>query len=463
MSKNIITETDCYKFSHPFVVRPDIESATSYIEARRGESEIVFFGLQAYIREYLNKPVTKEDVEEAARFAKSAMIPFEKDMWMRVVNEFNGYVPVRIEALPEGTPVNSGIPLVQVSSTAIPALAANIETSLLRAIWYPSTVATVSREIKKTIRNYYIHSSDLDVNDEMTLATALNDFGVRGASSGESAALGGLAHAISFLGSDNIPAIRAAIDFYDHDLDDGPVIISVPALEHSVVTMNGEDGECEFIGRAIDTFNNLGFPIMSLVADSYDLDRFVSEYIGTVHKEKIEALNGAAVVRPDSGVPEIVVPHVLRLLDEKFGSTKNSKGFRVLHPKVRVIQGDGVNHESIKRILEAVVFAGYSVENLVFGMGGQLLHTPARDDFSWAMKTNEVVVNGQAIDVQKRPKTDMSKASKAGKQAVVFRDGKYVSIRADMLGDETNYLETVWDTGVTERIQTFSDIRKRAK
>jgi len=389
-------------------------------------------------------------------------------MWMRVVNEFGGYVPVMIQALPEGTVVPVGVPVLQISSDKMPEIVADIETALLRAIWYPSTVATLSRYIKKTIKHYYVGTSDLDTSSAMTLATTLNDFGARGASSGESAALGGLAHAINFLGSDTMEAIDAAIVYYDHDLDrDGPVVISVPATEHSVTTMNGEAGECDFVGRVIDTFTDMGFPIISIVADSYDMDRFVTEYIGTVHKEKIEARDGWIVVRPDSGEPEEVVPRVLRLLDEKFGSTMNSKGFKVLNPKVRVIQGDGINRDSIISILDAVAIAGFSAENVVFGMGGQLLQGPMRDDFSWAMKTNEIVIDGKAIEVQKRPKTDMSKASKAGRQAVVHNGERLVSIKEADLRNAShgtrNYLEPVWDSGKVLREQTFAEVRELAK
>lgn len=466
--RTILTAQDSYKHSHPFVVRKDVTAATSYIEARSGwTNEVVFFGLQAYIREYLNVPLTKEDVAWEKRKAQSAMIPFKEDMWMRVVEEFNGFVPVTIQALPEGTVVPVGVPVVQVSSDIMPEIVADIETSILRGIWYPSTVATLSREIKKNIRDYYIATSDLDTASPMVLACALNDFGARGVSSGESAGLGGLAHAVNFLGSDTMEAIEAAVVYYDHDLDnDGPVTISVPATEHSVTTMNGEDGECDFVGRVIDTFTEMGYPIISIVADSYDLDRFVSDYIGTVHKDKIEARDGWIVVRPDSGVPEEIVPHVLELLDEKFGSTVNSKGFKVLNPKVRVIQGDGVNRDSIDRILDAMLIAGFSAENVVFGMGGQLLQAPMRDDFAWAMKTNEVVIDGKRVDVQKRPKTDMKKASKAGRQAVVSSNGTLISVREADLQNSShgtkNYLENVWFNGNTLRTQTFNEVRELA-
>ena len=217
-----------------------------------------------------------------------------------------------------------------------------------------------------------------------------------------------------------------------------------------------------------DIFTEKKFPIISIVADSYDLDRFVSQYIGQDLKTKIENRDGWIVVRPDSGDPVEIVPRVLRLLDEKFGSDRNSKGFKVLNPKVRVIQGDGINYTSIKAIIEAIITEGFSPENIVFGMGGQLLQAPMRDDFSWAMKTNAVRYrNDKWKNVQKKPNTDSSKTSKAGRQMVLKVGGEFICIREDAFEGATmaqkNYLEDVWNTGKVIRTQTFSEIRKLAE
>ncbi len=330
------------------------------------------------------------------------------------------------------------------------------------------------------MKHWLEKTSDQDAN--MVLPTMLNDFGARGASSGESAIIGGLAHLTQFIGSDTIEAIGGAEMFYDHNLDrDGPVLVSVPATEHSVTTMHGEAGESEFVTKVIDTFTGQGFPIISLVADSYDMDRFVRDYIGKDNYEKIMDRNGFIVVRPDSGIPHVVVPEVLELLWAKFSGTTNSKGFRVLNPHVRVIQGDGIHYEEIHRILDAMAEAGFSAENVVFGMGGSLLQGVKRDDHSFAMKTNAMkhmapigLLGGEMEtiwqDVQKKPKTDMSKASKGGRQAVVHYDGAFHSIKEiDLLKTAShghgvkNWLEPVWDTGKTIRSQTFQSVRDNAK
>ena len=466
-NRSILTSQDCYKMSHPYMVDSNVTNLSSYIEARSG-GEVTFFGLQAFIKEYLQHPFSMDDINRAERYAKSAFIPFHREMWEYFLDNYQGYLPVKIQALKEGTTVPSGNVVVQITSTdeKYPQVISIIETALLRSIWYPTEVATISRNIKLLCKEYLEKSSDVDPKE--SLPVMLNDFGARGVSSGESAAIGGLAHLINFLGSDTVEAIDAAINYYNHDLDtDGPVLVSVPATEHSVTTIHGPEGEAKFISNVLTTFKD--YPFISVVADSYDLDNFVENIIGKQLKPQIDNGNFRVVVRPDSGIPRKIVPHVVSMLDTAFGSTINSKGYKVLNPKVRVIQGDGVEKDSIEDILDALTLYGYSAENVIFGMGGKLLQEPMRDDHSWAMKTNEAIVDGQVVSVQKKPKTDLKKSSKAGRQAVVKVNGEFITIPESNLPTPdtashgvVNYLEDVWDTGHFLRTQTLNEIRKIA-
>jgi nicotinamide phosphoribosyltransferase len=121
------------------------------------------------------------------------------------------------------------------------------------------------------------------------------------------------------------------------------------------------------------------------------------------------------VIRPDSGDPATIVVRTLQQLDEGFGSTVNEKGYKVLAPCVRVIQGDGISScEAIDGILQAVVNSGYSADNLTFGMGAGLAQKYDRDTLMWAMK-NSAVNNGDVwTDVCKCPEDAPWKASKEG-------------------------------------------------
>lgn len=466
-NQSILISTDAYKFSHPFMVESNVTKLTSYIEARNG-SPITFFGLQAFIKEYLQHPFSMDDINEAEEFAQSAYIPFHREMWEYFLDKYDGYLPIKIQALKEGTTLSSGNVVVQISSTdeKYPQIISVVETPLLRSIWYPSEVATISRNIKVLIKRYLEKTSDADPKELM--AVRLNDFGARGASSQETAGIGGLAHLINFLGSDTVEAIKPAIHYYNHNLKtDGPVLISVPATEHSVTTINGPEGEADFVSRTLKKFEKS--PFVSIVGDSYDFDNFVTNIIGKQLKPQIDNGTSTAVVRPDSGIPEEIVPHTAEMIDASYGSTINSKGYKVLNPKVRIIQGDGININSIEKILDALIARGYSAENVIFGMGGMLLQAPMRDDHSWAMKTNEAVINGTVHFVQKKPKTDLKKSSKAGRQAVVKVNGEFMTIpEANLPTPDTashgvvNYLEDVWDTGHFIRTQTLNEIRKVA-
>jgi nicotinamide phosphoribosyltransferase len=191
---------------------------------------------------------------------------------------------------------------------------------------------------------------------------------------------------------------------------------SIPAAEHSTITSWGEQFETEAYENMIDKFGGPG-KIFAVVSDSYDIYNAVSNIWGGTLKEKVIFNGGTLVIRPDSGDPVTVNLRILEILGEKFGFTVNSKGYKVLPSFVRIIQGDGVNLISIGQILKAITAAGWSADNIAFGMGGALLQQVNRDTFSWAMKCNAIAYADDWIPVCKKPKTDAGKASKAGRIA----------------------------------------------
>lgn len=164
---------------------------------------------------------------------------------------------------------------------------------------------------------------------------------------------------------------------------------------------------------------------------------------------------------------EIVVKS-LELLDDAFGSTMNSKGYRVLN-NVRVIQGDGINYISLGEILAAIEAAGFSTTNVAFGMGGALLQGIDRDTQKFAMKCSSVTIDGREVDVFKAPATDSAKKSKKGRLELV-RDGaawKTVSLTGLSVEErqaitEKSRLVTVFENGKVVREWTFAEVRARA-
>lgn len=454
-NRNIILNADSYKASHYLQYPPGTTAVSSYIEARGGEfEEQVFFGLQMFIKEYLTKPITNEDVDEAKVIFEAHGVPFNESGWRYIVEKYDGYLPIEIEAVPEGTVLPIRNALVQVKNTDPNCawLTSYVETALLRAVWYPTTVATVSYNCKKIIRRYLEETAD---NTE-GLPFKLHDFGARGATSEEAAAVGGAAHMVNFMGSDTISGIVAAKRYYNADMAG----FSIPAAEHSTITSWGKENEADAYANMLKQFAGPG-KLVAVVSDSYDLWNAIDNIWGDELKEQVENTGGTLVVRPDSGDPVEVVNETIERLMAKFGFRENSKGYKVLPDFIRVIQGDGVSLKTIEAILKAMKQRKLSADNIAFGMGGELLQKVNRDTMKFAMKASAARVNGMWRDVFKDPITDKGKRSKKGRLAVVNNGNGYETVRAENLGSADNELITVFRNGVIMMDYDFEDIRKR--
>jgi nicotinamide phosphoribosyltransferase len=459
IASNFILNTDSYKASHYLQYPDGTEKVYSYIESRGGEyDKLVFFGLQAFIKEYLEGPViTGAMIDEAEEFFKAHGEPFNREGWDYILKTHNGLLPIRIDAVKEGTVVPVKNILVSVVNTDPKCfwLTSYVETALLRAIWYPTTVATVSWRIKQIIKDYLMQTAD----NTDGLAFKLHDFGARGVSSLESAALGGMAHLINFMGSDTVSGVRAAQMYYG--VEGGMPAFSIPAAEHSTMTIRGRSGEIEQMSRMVAKFAKPG-ALFAVVSDSYDILAACKTW-GTVFKERLINSGAMLVVRPDSGDPVKVSIDVLHELDKYFGSTTNSKGFRVLN-NVRMIYGDGINEVTIRGILLNAKMAGFSADNIAFGMGGALLQHMNRDTCKFAMKASSATINGVEVEVFKDPVTDTGKASKKGRMGLYKSrlTNEIWTIRNDNITVDSEWvpmMDAVFIDGRLLRNQTFDEVR----
>ncbi|OJY95745.1 MAG: nicotinate phosphoribosyltransferase [Lysobacterales bacterium 63-13] len=464
---NLLLNTDSYKASHWLQYPPGTDATFFYVESRGGiYDRTVFFGLQAILKEYLAKPITHADVDEPRDLFAAHGEPFNESGWRDIVDRHAGFLPIRIRAVPEGTVVPTHNALMTIESTDPKAywVPSYLETMLLR-IWYPVTVATVSWHAKQTIRQFLERTSD-DVEGQLPFK--LHDFGSRGVSSLESAAIGGAAHLVNFLGTDTVSGLRLASACY-HESMAG---FSIPAAEHSTITAWGREREVDAYRNMLTQFAKPG-AIVAVVSDSYDIFHAIREHWGKTLKNEVIQSGGTLVVRPDSGDPVAVVHQCLELLDEAFGHTVNSKGFKVLN-HVRVIQGDGVNPTSIRAILERITSAGYATDNLAFGMGGALLQRLDRDTQKFALKCSAARVEGRWIDVYKDPVTDKGKQSKRGRMTLLqhreYGTFKTVPVPADAdsLADLhkpigfDDAMVTIWEDGKLIHDWTFAEVRARA-
>lgn len=451
--ESIVFNTDSYKVSHYLQMPPDTQGMFAYIESRGGPfSHTVMFGLQYLLNKYLSKPVTMEEVEIADELYKKHMGYFNRPGWEYIVKEHGGYLPVEIKAVPEGlrVPIRNVIVSIESTDEVVPWAAGWVEAPLLRGIWYPTTVATLSNEIYRMMKPYWEKTS---TSPESDLKFKLHDFGARGSTSYESSGLAGAAHLLSWLGTDTVSGIILAHNYYKEVLAG----YSIAAAEHSTITAWGRDCEIDAYRNMIEKFGGSGAPY-AVVSDSYNLWNAIEHLWGDSLREQVKNAKGMLVIRPDSGKPVDVVQKSLNLLSQRFGFGYNSKGFKVLS-NVRLVQGDGVNPDSIKEILDMMVKEGFSIDNIAFGMGGKLHQGVDRDTMKWAMKCSAVNRSGVWKDVYKDPITDQGKASKKGRLELFKENGEYVTSREQLYRSDFHYLQPVFRNGEILMEQTFEEIR----
>jgi nicotinamide phosphoribosyltransferase len=424
---NILLVTDGYKPTHWKQYPKDTTKVFSFFESRGGDfPRTTFFGLQYIIKEYLlGQQVTEEKIQEAKKFFKEYFgneALFNEAGWRHILNVHDGYLPIQIDAVPEGLRVPTHNVLMTMVNTdpAVPWLTNYLETLLVQ-VWYPTTIATQSRFMKDTIMEYLEKTGDPNL-----IPFKLHDFGFRGSTSVESSGIGGAAHLVNFLGTDTLSGIVMLQKYYGA----GMAGFSIPAAEHSTITAWGRDNEVEAYRNILKEFPT---GLVACVSDSYDVFTACEKMWGEELRSEVLSRDGVLVVRPDSGHPPEVVAKVLEILGGKFGYTINSKGYRVLNPKVRAIQGDGIDRDMLFQILHRMERFQWSADNIAFGSGGGLLQKVNRDTCKFAFKCSAIERGeGNWEDVMKDPITDPGKKSKAGRLFLVEdMHGEYKTVTPD--------------------------------
>ncbi|KGQ43696.1 nicotinate phosphoribosyltransferase [Gallibacterium anatis] len=446
MDKNIILMSDSYKYSHSRQYPPQMTYMHHYIESRGGRYGYTqFFGLQYYLKKYLCQPITQAMIDEAEQIMRLHGLPFDRENWQYILQQHQGYLPLKIRAVPEGSLVNNHNVLLTVENTdpRCAWLVSFFETLLLK-VWYPCTVATLSNSYHRICRKFLQETADsLDA-----LPFMLHDFGYRGVSSEESAQLGGAAHLLNFKGTDNVGALLMLRQYYHAEMAG----FSVPAAEHSTITSWSKTREVEAYEHLLDTYQN---SVISIVVDSYDYYKTIEEAFCGKLAEKVKQRKFPLVLRPDSGDAISNVLFACERLENTFGVTVNSKGYKVLN-NVKVLQGDGINENSAWDLLKALKDNQYSVENVILGCGGSLLQgnlttSINRDTHRFAMKCSCVITEGKLVDVYKAPITDKGKVSKKGRLDLIWNGEKYQTINIDHLPlnqyAENSMMQTVFENG----------------
>ena len=444
-----------------------------------GVDEVVFFGLQYFIKEYLNKKFNQDFFGQ----------PKEKVIlkYQRRINGYLGtdaitydhvaalhdlgYMPIEIKALPEGTLVPMRMPMFTMKNTISEFFWVTnfLETILSCVIWMPCTSATVALEYKKILNEF----AEVTGGDQDFVLFQGHDFSFRGMAGLEAAMMSGAGHLLSFRGTDTIPAIDFLEEYYNANSDEEVVGVSVPATEHSVMCMGTELDEISTFRRLINEVYPQG--IVSIVSDTWDFWKVITEFIPTL-KNEILKRKGKVVIRPDSGDPIKIIcgdpaaesgspefKGAVECLFETFGGTTTSEGYKLLDEHIGIIYGDSITIERCKAICGQLKAKGFASTNVVFGIGSYTYQYVTRDTFGFAMKATYGVVNGAGRPIFKNPKTDdgTKKSAKGLIQLTQHEDGIKMKDMASEEEEASGLLETIYKDGKLLKEVSLSEIRER--
>jgi nicotinamide phosphoribosyltransferase len=433
---NPLYYADAYKVGHKRMLAPNttklygtwIPRSTKH--APKGITKIVSFGQQLvwkwihdefeenfFFREMRND--SEWDTDEIFRNEyKNQALQFVKDISLMLGQEYDGkhfeelwdlgYLPIRVKSLPEGIESNPNIPHMTFVNTVdgFAWLTLYLETLVSSLAWKPATAATIALQYRRNITKAVMET---DPANSWFIDYGCHDFSARGLSPHDMLSVG-LGHATSFKGSDTLVTIPAARYFYNEPENES-VINSVNASEHSVSTTKiFTVGEKQMI---IDWLKEFPTGILSIVADTFDLWKLITEYLTDPEVKKlILARDGKLVIRPDSGDPVNIIcgnsgyytneqglnfdvkfqdkynagKGVIELLWDIFGGTTNEQGYKVLDPHIGAIYGDSITLDRQVQIYDRLKAKGFAATNIVLGVGSYTYQYNTRDTFGFAAK-----------------------------------------------------------------------------
>jgi nicotinamide phosphoribosyltransferase len=485
MIKTQMEMTDGYKLDH----RRQYPKGTEFVYSNwtprsnayfpEAEDGSVVFGIQYFIKEYLIKKFNEgffnvpEDVAVASFKRRIDTFLDDNEVGVDHIRELHqlGYLPIRIKALPEGKICPIGVPMMTVMNTdrRFFWLTNFLETMMSMCLWLPMTSATTARIYRKELER---HARKTMFPKDVMLGFLCHDFSMRGMAGLEAAVSSGMGHLTSFVGSETIPAIAACDEYYGIDAEKELIAATVPATEHSVMCAGGFDDEFSTFKRLLTDLYPNGF--VSIVSDTWDFWKVITDYIPRL-KNDILARDGRFVVRPDSGTPEDIIcgtgnandPEHIRkgayeCLWDIFGGTYTENGYKVLDSHIGMIYGDSITIERQREIYKRLEDKGFAATNLVLGIGSYTYQYRTRDSLGFAMKATWCMVDGEAKEIFKDPKTDSGmKKSLKGLISVVEKDGKYVALDCvEPYEEASGCLDTVFENGKILREFTLSEIRE---
>lgn len=477
-------QMDVYKSFHHLAYHPDVTEVYANYTSRSGKlsnipggDKVIFVGLQHFILDYLMGEWvegfflrTKVDAVGRHKRVLSAMLGYDVDVtYLEDLHDL-GYLPLEIKALPEGSAVPYQVAPVTFRNTmpGFQWLPNMIETVFSCENWHMQTTATTAVEYYRRFKEVFEKTG----GPMELLPFMCHDFSMRGMTGRHTAASSGFGFLSSgFAGTDTIPAVLFAEDYYGADVSKELVGASVNATEHSVTCSWIEEGEEAFIDYLMETSAKTG--ILSIVADTWDFWSFVTDLLPKMHN-RIMARDGKLVIRPDSGDPVDILcgthplfgtgntpeeKGLIECLWETFGGVETEQGYKLLDEHIGAIYGDAITLTRQAQIFQRLMNKGF-VPSVVLGVGSFSFQYVTRDTHGSAVKATNCIKNGQELAIFKDPKTDTKKKSAKGLLRVERIDGELVMFDEQTREQEQQgLLKTVFLNGWLKRRTTLENIR----
>lgn len=475
-----INYTDFYKTTHhtmyPKKTTKVYSNFTPRISRMEGVNEVVVFGIQYFIKDFLMRRFNESFFKQSKQLAlKQYQRRMDTSLGEGAVNTDHlahlhdlGYLPIEIKALEEGTLCPLKVPMLTITNTHpdFAWLVNFLETILSNVIWLPTTSATIAYNYRKVLQDYANKTSDMPD----FVQWQGHDFSMRGHSSFESSLVSGAGHLLSFTGSDTVPAIDWLENFYNANAETELIAGSVPATEHSVMCLGGKETEIETYRRLMNEVCKTG--IVSIVSDTWDYWTLLTKTLPEL-KSEIMARNGKVVIRPDSGDPVKIIcgdisasknsPEYKGSIDilwDIFGGSVNSKGYKQLDSHIGLIYGDSITLERCKEICKQLEAKGFASTNVVFGIGSYTYQYVTRDTFGFAMKATYGIINDKPVEIFKDPLTDGG-VKKSAKGLLRVNSDMSLSECVTPEEERAGLLKTVFLNGRLTQDQTLKMIRSK--
>lgn len=482
LKNNFPYDTDAYKLQHWLFKKENQNFLYEIGEARIGSkfSHTLFTGITPIlIDDFVGRVVTPDLLKEAKQqyyFTYKTHYGFNEIMWQRIIDEYDGKLPLIIKSLPEGSVVQKGIPHFTIENDEnlkfdVSPIVGHSETLLMHC-WLPTAVATNAFFMKIDYYRQLINCGHSHEEALKLIQIGNHDFGFRGVSGKEEALRAGMAFLTVFDGSDTNIAQRGLNYYYN---DNGETLKTIFATEHSIAQSFGPgEGEFLYVEHVIDILLKGDFFGSSIVIDTYDSDNFVENVFCSKRiQEKVALLKEAGkiiVLRPDSGNREMVTLRVLNALANTYGYTFTNEGYKILPNHIRVIYGDGNNRETTKTLRDFIILNKFTAANLVCGGGSGYLRELKRDDVHYAIKLSATKIDDKIINMIKNPKTDATKKSKSGFVKVLlsgYADYSYIQSGSEYLSEAqfkgyVDNLQPIFKNGeYIPQNQNFAELRER--